>query len=239
MLTLLIRKMRNTKWMVICLLVGFIMATAMTSTIPIYMHASLQRMLIKDMQGYQEDNNEYPGVYAVSKTIVSGTSAKNQRAAVNNVYANSANRFNQLMVPFLTYKCFTSDSYLYVANVESEGDPSMLKLGGMTDIQDHITILDGRMFEPGKREDGVYEVICTEIALQMSQVAMGQVYEVTNILSPGETVKLEIVGTFTLSNETDTYWSEGMKNYDNTFFVDFDTLVGNENKKTGVLSIQV
>ena len=126
MLTLLIRKMRNTKWMVICLLVGFIMATAMTSTIPIYMHASLQRMLIKDMQGYQEDNNEYPGVYAVSKTIVSGTSAKNQRAAVNNVYANSANRFNQLMVPFLTYKCFTSDSYLYVANVENEGDPSML-----------------------------------------------------------------------------------------------------------------
>ncbi len=234
MLTLLLRKMRNTKWMVICLLVGFIMATAMTSTIPIYMHASLQRMLIKDMQAYQEENNEYPGVYAVSKTIVSGTSAKSQRSMVNNVYANSANRFNQLMVPFLTYKCFTSDSYLYVANIESDGDPSMLKLGGMTDIGDHITILDGRMFEPGKRDDGVYEVICTEIALQMSQVAMGQIYEVTNILSPGETVKIEIVGTFTLSNETDTYWSEGMKNYDNTFFVDFDTLVGNENKETGV-----
>ena len=67
--------MRNTKWMVICLLIGFVMATAMTSTIPIYMNASLQRMLIKDMQAYQDENNEYPGVYAVSKTIISGTNA--------------------------------------------------------------------------------------------------------------------------------------------------------------------
>ncbi|MBQ8623992.1 MAG: FtsX-like permease family protein [Oscillospiraceae bacterium] len=233
MLTLLFRKMRNTKWMVICLLIGFIMATAMTSTIPIYMHASLQRMLIKDMQAYQEENNEYPGVYAVTKTIVSGTSAKNQRATVNNVYANSANRFNQLLVPFLNYKCYTYDSYLYVTNVESE-NPSMLKLGAMTEMDGHITMLEGRMYEPGRRDDGVYEVICTPMALQTAQITMGQIYEVTNIVTPGDTVKLEVVGTFTLSDETDTYWSEGMKNYDNTFFTDFDTLLGNENKELGV-----
>lgn len=233
MLTLLFRKMRNTKWMVICLLIGFIMATAMTSAIPIYMDASLQRMLIKDMQAYQEENNEYPGVYAVSKTIVSGTSAKNQRVAVNNVYAKSADRFNQLLVPFITYKCYTADSYLYVSSIESE-ELSMLKLGGMSEIDDHITILEGRMYEPGKRDDGVYEVICTEKSLQLTQLTLNQVYEVTNILNPGATIKLEIVGVFDLANPTDTYWSEGMKNYDNTLLVDFDTLVGNENKSTGV-----
>ncbi|MBQ8396393.1 MAG: FtsX-like permease family protein [Oscillospiraceae bacterium] len=225
--------MRNTKWMVICLLIGFIMATAMTSAIPIYMDASLQRMLIKDMQAYQEENNEYPGVYAVSKTIVSGTSAKNQRATVNNVYAKSADRFNQLLVPFITYKCYTADSYLYVSSIESE-ELSMLKLGGMSEIDDHITILEGRMYEPGKRDDGVYEVICTEKSLQLTQLTLNQVYEVTNILNPGATIKLEIVGVFDLANPTDTYWSEGMKNYDNTLLVDFDTLVGNENKSTGV-----
>ncbi len=236
MLTLLFRKMRNTKWMVICLLIGFIMATAMTSTIPIYMHASLQRMLIKDMQAYQEENNEYPGVYAVSKTIVSGTSAKNQRAAVNNTYANSANRFNQLLVPFLNYKCYTYDSYLYATNVEST-ELSMLKLGAMTEMDGHFNLLEGRMYEPGKREDGVYEVICTPMALQTAQITMNTVYEVANIMDKSDepkTVKIEVVGTFELSNPTDTYWSEGMKNYDNTFFVDFDTLIGNENKELGV-----
>ena len=171
MLTLLYRKMRNTKWMVICLLVGFVMATAMTSTIPIYMHASLQRMLLKDMLAYQEENNEYPGVYSVSKTIVSGTNAAKQRTTVNNVYATAVNRFNNLLVPYLSYKCFTSDAYLYVTNIQSD-QPAMLKLGGMTDIGEHITITNGRMFNPGKGEDGVYEVISTEIALQMSQVVL-------------------------------------------------------------------
>ena len=141
MLTLLLRKMRNTKWMVICLLIGFVMATAMTSTIPIYMHASLQRMLLKDMQAYQEENNEYPGVYAVSKTIVSGTNAVDQRNTVNTVYSRAADRFNNLFVPFLSYKCYTSDPYLYVPDFESD-ELGMLKLGGMTDIGDLITIVN-------------------------------------------------------------------------------------------------
>lgn len=227
MLTLLYRKMRNTKWMVICLLIGFVMATAMTSTIPIYMHASLQRMLLKDMLAYQEENNEYPGVYSVSKTIVSGTNAARQRTTVNNVYATAANRFNNLLVPFLSYKCFTSDDYLYVTNIQSDS-LSMLKLGGMTDIDEHIVITDGRMFNPGKDADGVYEVISTEIALQMSQVVLNEVYEVANVMDRDKeklrSIKIKVVGTFDLADSTDTYWSEGMKDYDNTFFADFTTL---------------
>lgn len=227
MLTLLYRKMRNTKWMVICLLVGFVMATAMTSTIPIYMHASLQRMLLKDMLAYQEENNEYPGVYSVSKTIVSGTNAAKQRTTVNNVYATAANRFNNLLVPYLSYKCFTSDAYLYVTNIQSD-QPAMLKLGGMTDIGEHITITNGRMFNPGKGEDGVYEVISTEIALQMSQVVLNEVYEVANIMERDNpsTVKIKVVGTFDVKEPTDTYWSEGLTDYNNTFFADFNTLTG-------------
>lgn len=235
MLTLLYRKMRNTKWMVICLLIGFVMATAMTSTIPIYMHASLQRMLLKDMRAYQEEFNEYPGVYSVSKTIVSGTNAAKQRSTVNNVYATAANRFNNLLVPFLSYKCYTSDSYLYVSSIESE-ELSMLKLGGMTDLEDHIKLTKGRMFNAGKDTDGVYEVVCTEVALQVSQLVLDQVYEVTNILSPGETIKIKVVGTFDVANETDTYWSEGMKDYANTFFADFTTLT-DDIIMTGVVSL--
>ena len=239
MLTLLLRKMRNTKWMVICLLIGFVMATAMTSTIPIYMHASLQRMLIKDMQAYQEETGEHPGVYSVTKTIVSGTSVATQRNHVVNTYARAVNRFNDLMVPYLSYKCFTNDGYLYVANVESEGGtPSLLTLGGMTDIGDHINITSGRMFSVGKNADGAYEVICTEKALQTAQIVTDQVYEIKNILNSDseDTVKIVVVGTFEPSSETDTYWSEGLSTYDNTFFVDFNSLI-DEIILTGVVTL--
>lgn len=237
MLTLLLRKMRNTKWMVLCLLIGFIMATAMTSTIPIYMHASLQRMLIKDMQAYQENEGVYPGVYAVSKTFVSGTNAARQHDLVLEVYSKAVNRFNNLMVPYLTYKCYTADSYLYAANVEADG-LALLKLGGMDMIGDHINIVSGRMFEPGKTEDGIYEVICTEKALQTSQLMTDTVYEVKNILNPDypDSVKIKIVGVFEMASNTDTYWSEGISEYDNTFFADFNTLIS-DIIMTGVVSL--
>ncbi len=239
MLTLLLRKMQNTKWMVICLLIGFIMATAMTSTIPIYMHASLQRMLIKDMQAYQEDTGEYPGVYAVSKTFMSGTDAARQHDLVLSVYSRAVNRFNSLMVPYLNHKCSTFDTYLYFSNLDTgNGDVALVKLGGMTELENHISFTSGRMYEPGKDADGVYEVICTERALQVSQIDMGTVYEVKNLLNADnpDTVKIKVVGVFEPLSDTDTFWSEGMTNYDNAFFADFETVIS-DIIMTGVVNL--
>ena len=239
MLTLLLRKMQNTKWMVICLLIGFIMATAMTSTIPIYMHASLQRMLIKDMQAYQEDTGEYPGVYAVSKTFMSGTDAARQHDLVLSVYSRAVNRFNSLMVPYLNHKCSTFDTYLYFSNLDTgNGDVALVKLGGMTELENHISFTSGRMYEPGKDADGVYEVICTERALQVSQIDMGTVYEVKNLLNADnpDTVKIKVVGVFEPVSDTDTFWSEGMTNYDNAFFADFETVIS-DIIMTGVVNL--
>ena len=239
MLTLLLRKMQNTKWMVICLLIGFIMATAMTSTIPIYMHASLQRMLIKDMQAYQEDTGEYPGVYAVSKTFMSGTDAARQHDLVLSVYSRAVNRFNSLMVPYLNHKCSTFDTYLYFSNLDTgNGDVALVKLGGMTELDEHISFTSGRMYEPGKDADGVYEVICTERALQVSQIDMGTVYEVKNLLNADnpDTVKIKVVGVFEPVSDTDTFWSEGMTNYDNAFFADFETVIS-DIIMTGVVNL--
>ena len=239
MLTLLLRKMQNTKWMVICLLVGFVMATAMTSTIPIYMHASLQRMLIKDMQAYQEESGEYPGVYAVSKTFVAGTGPARQHDLVLSVYSNAVNRFNNLMVPYLNHKCSTFDTYLYVSNIEQEGSAiATMKLGGMTELDGHINFVSGRMYQPGKDADGVYEVICTERALQVMQLMPDTVYEVKNLLNSDnpDTVKIKIVGVFEPLSDTDTFWSEGMTDYDNAFFADFETVI-NDMIMTGVVSL--
>ena len=46
--------------MVLCLFIGFLLAAGMMSTVPIYMDSSLQRILIKDMQAYQQETGEYP-----------------------------------------------------------------------------------------------------------------------------------------------------------------------------------
>ena len=51
----------------------------------------------------------------------------------------------------------------------------------MTGLEDHITIIDGRMYEPGKNENDAYEVIGTEYSLKSSRLTLGSTYELTNI----------------------------------------------------------
>ncbi len=238
MLTLLLRKMLNTRWMVLCLLIGCVMATAMMSTIPIYMNASLQRMLTKDMEAFQLETDTYPGIYSVSKNFASGLSASKQLSTLNTMVDKTDDRFNALKAPLENKKLYITDDYLYVTNIEitTGQSASLFHMATMTGLEDHITIIDGRMYEPGKNENDAYEVIGTEYSLKSSRLTLGSTYELTNIFSPGETIKVEIVGIFDSADPTDTYWSEGLDSYSNLFLTDYDTYM-NDVLKTGAVSI--
>lgn len=237
MLTLLFRKMRNTKWMVICLLVGFIMASAMMSTVPIYMNASLQRMLTKDMEAYQLANDIYPGIYSVEQKFTIGTSVTRQRDNITRTSQKIADRFAELNSPLGSSKEAAFDTYLYVTSMDISATSATvrLNLGYMTNIDDHITVTDGRMYSPGL-VDGVYEVICTEGALKTTGLAVGQEYEIGNVFGETGTIKIRIVGVFKNSDDTDTYWSEGMDAYFSHFIMDRETFFG-EVLDTGAVNV--
>ena len=65
MLKTVLRRMFSNSWLIICLLLGSIMATALVSCIPIYTDGILQRMLTKDMESYQLETGKFPGQYSV------------------------------------------------------------------------------------------------------------------------------------------------------------------------------
>ncbi len=238
MLTLLFRKMRNTKWMVICLLVGFIMASAMMSTVPIYMNASLQRMLTKDMEAFQLQNDVYPGIYATSQQFTFGLSANRQRDRIEKTSAKIYERFKELNSPMSSSKEVAFDDYLYVSSIDisASNSASRLKLGYMTGIEDHIKITDGKMFSAGQK-DGVYEVIATERALKTSELTLGSTYEIKNVFGESDaSINIKIVGIFEMANANDAYWSDGIDTYLNHFFMDRNTLL-NDVLNSGAVSI--
>ena len=239
MLTLLFRKMRNTKWMVLCLLIGFIMASAMMSTIPIYMNASLQRMLLKDMEQFQLENDIYPGVYNTTHEVKMDISTAEQRADIEKISKLVTESYDELGCPAANQKTYIADDYLLVTSKSLNDDRSAprLGLGGMTGFADHVEIISGRMYETGRRADGVFEVVATEKALKLTRLATGTVYEVANVFYPEKALNIEIVGVFRPASETDSYWSEGIDTeYMNTMFMDYDTIYG-EAMDTGSVNI--
>ncbi len=230
MLTLLFRKMRNTKWMVLCLLIGFIMASAMMSTIPIYMNASLQRMLVKDMEEFQLENDIFPGVYSAKHNIKNDLSAADRREDAEKTIKLINEKYDELDCPTVNEKTFLGDAYMYIktASLDDGESPPRYTLGAMSGIDGHIKLTQGRMFEPGQRNDGVFEVIATEKSLQATRLTPNVVYETANVFSPDSSVKIEVVGVFTLSEDAaDSYWSEGLDGeYVSTLFMDYDTMNG-------------
>lgn len=238
MFTLLLRKMRNTKWMVLCLLIGFIMAAAMTSTIPIYMNASLQRMLVKDMETFQSVNDIYPGTFNTEYDLTMDIPADKQREEIDNTRKTVGDGYKTLGFPVGSEKTYISDDYLYVTSIAvSDGDgAARMSLAGMSGLQDNVKVVSGRMFKPGKRSDGVYECVSTEKALKVSELATGTVYEIGNIFGAEKTVKIEVVGIVDVKKGSEAYWSEGIGEYVSHMFTDYDTLY-NDILDTGAVNI--
>ena len=225
MFTILLRKMRSTKWMVLCLFIGFLMAAGMMSTVPIYMDASLQRMLIKDMEDYQVDTGEFPGIYSIEMPIRAGTAVQSQLELIDNLPSAIGDRVRKTGISPANSKTVVYDNVLYLirgGNIDG-ATSTRLKMVAMTDLQEHITITKGRMYcEGGIAEDGAYEVIIAEPAIKSLGVVYGNEYDVTAVDTGKDRIKIRIVGVYEQLSDNDTYWSETMSPYINAVMTDFD-----------------
>ena len=239
MFTLLLRKMRNTKWMVFCLLIGFIMASAMMSTIPIYMNASLQRMLVKDMDAFQEEFMIYPGSYNTSKSFRSGMATDSQLQTMKDYVKTVDEQFAALDLPDVGSKKVMLDTYLYCKSFSiADGESAArLTVGGMSDITEHSAAASGRMMQKGQRDDGVFECMATERSLKTNGLALDTVYEIANVMGGDASIKIEIVGLLDVADENDPYWAEGIDEaYTATVFTDYDTML-DEMLPTGAVNL--
>ncbi len=230
--------MQNTKWMVICLALGFIMASAMMSTIPIYMNASLQRMLVKDMESYQVENEENPGLYSVKYNMPLDIDADTQTKIAQDMTESFEENFDSLDFPIASGKKTITDTYLYAKNTDKTSTKAAARfyLTGMTDVYEHIKIKSGRLPDT-RRNDGVFECVMTEDSLQNTGLDLNQIYTIANAFNESVTTKVVIVGMFDVKDQNDPYWSEGLDDaYVSTMFVDYDLMLS-QIIKTNAVSI--
>ncbi len=224
MFTVLFRKMRNTKWMVLCLLIGFLMAAGMMSTVPIYMDASLQRVLIKEMEQYQLESGFYPGRYIVSASLPLGVTAENQLKILNQTPPKVKEHVHKIGIPVQNSKTVISDNLLYLVHGGNGSGVSStrVRLTAMSGIEQHIEIKQGEMYSSeGKAEDGSYQVIVSEDSAKDLGVVVGNKYLINPVNTTQESFYVTVTGLFTQSNMNDSYWSENLLNYAGGAFIPF------------------
>ena len=236
--------MRKTRWMVLCLFIGFLMAAGMMSTVPIYMDASLQRMLIKDMEAYQLSSGDYPGIYSVERALAVNISTVEQMKLIDELPETVRDRVDYLPIPVKASKTVVFDNMLYLLRGGINGTTSTrVKLTAMTDLAQHITITSGRMFaDGGMTPEGVLEVVANEPALRLLGVTLGEEYTIKGGDTGSGGLTVRITGIYEQSDPNDVYWSETMAGYESALITDYncfrDTLVASKAANLANISVR-
>lgn len=209
--------------MVLCLFLGFLMAAGMMSTVPIYMDASLQRVLIKEMEEYQLKSGYYPGRYIVTGSLPYGVSVESQLQILDEAPRMVGQQVAQVGIPVQSNKTVVSDNLLYLSKGQNDDAGSTrVRVAGMSGIRDHIEILSGEMFSNTVGEDGSYQAIMTEEAARTLGIVYGNTYEIKPMNGGQKSFRVTITGLFTQSDLNDTYWSEDLLNYVSSIFVSYE-----------------
>lgn len=226
MLQIVLRKMFNNPWMTACLLAGSILATALTSCIPLYTASVLQRMMTRDLENYQIEMSNFPGSYRIDANFYFAYEEFYRSQAFeiirDEIENNLARRIKLPVLASTRTIFFENLSMLPIVRKEAEPKKEYVDIGAIADIRGHIKILHGRMFSRQKNGN-VYEAMVTEKAMKEKKLLLNEVYAFEKA-TEDTTVKfnVKIVGVFTMKDPDDLYWYNGTWQFDDCFMLDYN-----------------
>ena len=218
MFRFMLQKLRHKKWLALCLLIGNVLLVAVAAGYPMYKDASLQRMLADEFDAYAEKNGVHAGMITMSSTARKGEFQEDFLA----LEEYSTRVCDELGVNQLEYVANVALSYSTgVSALERvEGAKRDLKIGTLTDLPAHSTVVAGSMYSDELSSDGCLEAVVTEAALIQQKFVLGEVMEFAAIKDlAGEPLRVRIVGVIKNSEEGDIYWVNSPDSYDGDVFV--------------------
>ncbi len=222
---MVLRKMLKNKWMVVCLLTGAVLAVAMISSIPIYTDGVLQRMLTKELEQYQKSTRVFPGQCLVQASIYSHYGSDNRIKAYHMIDKKVRQELvKDVGLPIIAEtEDLVVDYMTALPEIQREEKPKkrFIKIEAMSGLQDHIKLVHGRMFSD-QEQDGIIEAIVTEEAMDNLDLRLDEVYAVSDFLnSESEPLRVKVVGVFTIKEQVDPYWFQGLWAFRESFLIDY------------------
>ena len=221
---MILRKMRKNLLLETALLVGLILTVALTAAIPVYTHSTLDRMLVKELDRYQTDNDAYAGSYVWTAYF---RNSKPEQAAAKLAQADAyfdqsiPDRFpmDSLETAKLRYSKNVSFTPVDTAKVDSRINREG-RLSALSGLEQHIKLVDGRMPEAAVSADGTVEALVTDRALSSLKMVLGNEFYVMS--DNRQVLKIKPVGVFTVKDEHDLYWFQSLDSMRASFVLPYE-----------------
>ncbi|MCX7709032.1 MAG: ABC transporter permease [Clostridia bacterium] len=222
MLTFVLRKMLKNKWMVLCLLVGYILVIAMVSSVPIYTDAILQKMLTGDLESHQKETGRYSGNYRIDlvfhKYLFNGQDIEKLYNSLNDKFTNQFS--TEYRLPFISKtQELTVDNLKVEESVKEAGGSweKEVNIKSLQDMEEHVRVIHGNLFSQQK-SDSTYEVIITEKASKELNFILDKTYGIMDS-DKKRTIKVKVVGIFAPREAEDAFWYKKFDQYAHTVFI--------------------
>lgn len=222
-----VRKMMRNKWMVACLLIGFIISTAVITCIPIYTGSILHRMLIKDMEARQEETGLYPGNYSVTLRAIQPNMQEEELEKALDTFFLLEKKIDEDNIASLGVPVVVSskqyryvDSYVKVVRGTSRDRKEAMNLTGRKDLFDHCSLIAGK-FPSSQKNGEIIEVMLTEEGLNFFELSLGDTFDLTPYKERYPAQKLKVVGVYTYKDPGDLYWNSKIEDHKKNAMMDF------------------
>ncbi|OPH46870.1 hypothetical protein BC351_13115 [Paenibacillus ferrarius] len=221
---MILRKMVKNRWLELSLLVGLIISVALASSMPIYTHAILQRMLIKDLEVGQTDTKQYPGqVYTYTyfmEEAEKGTINNRLLAETDAYLVEQSKKFG---VPVLLSAISRNTmSFELVPSDPAKIDPKVNRTAGLTamsDLDKHIRIIDG-VAPASEPVNGVYEAWVFPELLTQFKIVLGSEFTIAS-KDLKQPIRIKPVAVIDRSDYADLYWTNNMNDLRSKLFIPY------------------
>ena len=210
------RRLSSSRWKVLSLLIGQILAIAIAFCIPVYSDGILQRILIKTLEEVQTTTGEYPSYVSMDYRIAG------VKKDANYICTVLEEEFAALdaampMDSLVKGKYFKYEMFRRQANQGSKYEN--LSLTYYENLADHVNVVTGRMFDPN-RSDGIVEVVINNRNLVKTFYSLNEVYEFDSLYSDeAEGIKIMIVGIIEPLDASELFWYEDFNDISGGMFV--------------------
>ncbi len=222
MLLLELQKIRNKKWMFACLLLGAVLLFASAVSFPMYRTAVLDRMLDDQFEEYMTSTGNWP----MQMKFFFQVGKSGNMDSLDGKIAGARSVFTQIGVPeYNTIYYYSTINNAAIPDLSRGEDYEFsLKAASMSQIEDHITIIDGNLWEDSDPSDNTLDVIVSEQTFLSSSMVIGDVFTIQAISPRGsDFVRLKVVGVFDITDPSEVYWQEGSKFFTSALFVQYDS----------------
>jgi len=199
-------KLINNKWLVLSLLIANVLLVGIAASSPLYSEATLNRMLVKDMEDYQISRNAYPAKFDL--TVRMGVFAKGTETAN---YLNARDTLFPQMAASFGIPEIGRLKQIKLSNVRCAPDiardnsaEKYFDVMGLSGFEGYIHITAGQMYSPDI-EDGVLTCVVHQAFLDSNNLLLGDEFTMEELVVDGKPLRLKITGIFEQTEDSAKY----------------------------------